>query len=113
MAKTMNVVADPQPHTLARTRAKTSVPGPAVAGARRGEGAGRGGDAGGEASEHEEGHTGDEDATPAVAVGYPPTEQEEAAEGEDVRRDHPLEAGGRREVQRPLDGGQGHVHDGG
>ena len=54
----------------------------------------------------------DEHALAAEVVGDAPAQQQEAGEGQRVRREHPL-AVGRRDVQGPLRRGQGDDDDGG
>src|SRR5205814_2163545 len=58
----------------------------------------------------EAGQTDDEGPLAAPQVGYPATEQEQAAEGERVGRDDPL-AVAVGDAQVRLGGGQGDVHD--
>ena len=69
-----------------------------------------GGQAAGERAQREDQHAGHEHPAAAVDVAEPAAEQKEAAEGERVRGDDPLEAGA-AEPERPLDVRQGNVHD--
>ncbi len=69
-------------------------------------------EAAGERSQREHEDAGHEHAAAAVDVAEPSAQQQQAAEGERVRRDHPLEAGP-AEAERPLHVRQGDVHDGG
>ena len=68
------------------------------------------GQAPGQRGEREEDQAADEDAAPAEQVSHPPAEQQEAAEGEDVGVDHPLQVA-LGEVERLADRRQGDVDD--